>query len=85
MGNLLQLTGNRRIDGWMVVPMQIRPDGGIGVEVSFAMDIAQHRTLAGPDDNRLVLEPIPHLRKRVPDKFLIELRDLIHAGILKRQ
>ena len=51
----------------MIVAVQIGPDGGVGVEIFPAVHIAQHRAFACNDDNRLALQPVAHLRERMPD------------------
>ena len=44
--DFFQLPLNRRVDLRMIVAVQIGPDGGIGVEIFAALDIAQHRAFA---------------------------------------
>ena len=56
----------------MIVAVQIGPDGGIGVEIFAALNVAQHRALARHDHNRLAPQPVAHLRERMPDELLIE-------------
>jgi len=63
----------------MIVPVQIRPNGGIGVEVFFAVSIPQHRAFALNDYNRLALEPVAHLRERMPDVCVVELHEFVHG------
>ena len=61
--------------------VEIRPNGRVRVEIFFAVQIAQHRAFAGRDDNRLTLQPIAHLRERMPDVSVIELGEGVHLGI----
>ncbi len=63
----------------MIVAVQVGPDGRVGIQIFAPANITQHCTLAGRDDNRLVLEPVAHLRERMPDKLAVELGELIHG------
>ena len=64
---------NEPFDLGMIVTVEVGPDGRVGVEILFAVDIAQHRALAFDNDDRLALEPVAHLRERMPDELVIEL------------
>ena len=56
----------------MIVPMEVRPDGGIGIEILSSVDIPQDRALARHDDHGLAPQPVPHLREGMPDVCVIE-------------
>src|ERR1043166_3346296 len=77
MRNFSQLPPQGRVDFFVLMPVQIRPDRRIRIEIFPATRVAQHRALTRANDNRLVPEPVPHLREGGPDKFLVELGDVI--------
>ena len=60
------------------MPVQIRPNGGVAIEILFALRILQHRPLAPYQDDRFRSLPIPHLRKRMPDITPIQLSEFMH-------
>jgi hypothetical protein len=72
VGHLFQLLSESAVEMRMIVAVQIGPNGGIRVQVSSAMDILQDRSSTTRQDYWLLPEPILHLRKRVPDVFLIK-------------
>ena len=74
MGDFAELTLDGRVDFRMAVAVQIGPDGGIGVQVFVAFCVAQGCALSVNNNNRLPLEPVAHLRERVPEILLIQLR-----------
>ena len=78
MRDFLQLPLNGRIDFGMIVAMQIGPNGGIGVQIFAPVTSRKHRAFAFDDDNRLALQPIAHLRKRMPDELVIKLGEFVH-------
>jgi hypothetical protein len=55
----------------MTVPVQIRPNGGVSIEVFFSSHILQYSALSSFENNRFVLRPIAHLRKGMPNIPLI--------------
>jgi len=78
--DFVQLPPNCRVDFWMPVAVQIGPNRGVGIKKLAPLHVAQHRALPGHDDQRLAAQPVAHLRKRMPDKFLVELGELVHAS-----
>ena len=78
MRDFLQLPCDGRVDFRMPVTVEICPDGSVGVEKLTAFHVAQHRAFAAGDDNRLALEPVAHLRERMPDEFLVEAGEFVH-------
>ena len=80
MGNSSQLPSDGRVDLWMIVPMKIGPDGGVGIEIFLAMDVPQKRALARDDDDWLGLQPVAHLCKLMPDVLVIEPGQVMHAA-----
>lgn len=60
--------------------VQIGPDGGIGVQVFLAVNIAQHGAFARRNNNGLAFEPVTHLGERMPDMGVIELGKSVHFG-----
>src|SRR5438477_993353 len=81
MGNPFQLLLNCPIDLWMVVPMEVRPDGRVSVEIAASVRIPQDRPFAAGDQDRLRFQPVPHLRKRVPDIPTIEFSEPVHVEL----
>jgi len=61
----------------MIMSVQIGPDGGIGVEIFAALGVAKHCAPAAQDDDRIVPEPVAHLREGMPDVFLIGFRERV--------
>src|SRR5437867_7562403 len=64
----------------MIVPVQIGPDGGIAVEIFATAHVPEHCALSGNDEDRLAIEPVAHLRERVPEIRVVELSGLMHAA-----
>jgi hypothetical protein len=62
----------------MRMAVKVGPNRGVGVEVSLAARVPQHRTFAAHNCNRLAAQPIAHLRERVPDVLVIEFGEFIH-------
>ena len=79
VSDLSKLPPDGGVDFRMVVPVQIRPDGGIGIEILTAVRIPQHCAAPLHDEDRLALQPIPHLGEWVPDVSVIEFGQLVHA------
>src|SRR4051812_7961993 len=63
----------------MVVAVQVGPDGGVCIQVCAPARIAECRTFPARDDNRLALQPIAHLRERMPHITAIEFGQLVHG------
>ena len=80
VGDFAQLALDGGVEPGMVVPVQIGPDGGVGVEIFAAMHIPQHGALALHDDDRLALEPVAHLGERVPEVAVVEFGQRVHEG-----
>jgi hypothetical protein len=55
--------------------VQIRPDGGVGIEIFAIMNIAQYCSFSADDYHRLAFGPIPHLREWVPKVAPIDSGD----------
>ncbi len=64
----------------MIVPVEIRPDGCVGIEIFLAVNITKHSALSGDDDDWLLVLPVAHLRERMPDVRVIELGKTVHAA-----
>src|SRR5438045_5485164 len=79
MGDFFELPPDRRVDFRMVVSVQVRPDGRVGIQIFTALRVAQHRAFAGYNEDRLAPPPIAHLRKRMPDVIAVELGKLVHV------
>ena len=62
----------------MIVTVQICPDGRIRVQKSSSVNVAQFRAAAFDNHNWLALQPIAHLRERMPDELAVELGEFVH-------
>ena len=47
MGDALQLALDGGVDAWVVVPVQVRPDGGVGIKI--LAPLASRSTAPRPD------------------------------------
>ena len=58
----------------MTVPVQVRPDRAVAVEVVAALCVGQDRPTARDEDERILLRraPVRHLGERVPEVGVIE-------------
>lgn len=81
MSDFAKLLLNGGVYFRMVVAVEIRPDGRVCVEVGAAVDIAQHRAFAFDKDDGLGLEPVTHLRERMPDVTMIEFSQAVHVPV----
>ena len=63
----------------MIMAVKIGPDGGVGVEILAAMDILQHRSPAPRDHDGFTLQPVLHLRERMPEVAMIQLGKPVHV------
>ena len=79
MGDAAELAFDGGVDFGMIVAVEIRPDGGLGIEVFAAMDIFKDSAYAARDENRLASQPITHLRERMPDVLVIKFGEPMHA------
>ena len=82
MGDFSELPPDGRVDFWMLMAMEIRPDGRVGVEIFAAMHITQNGAFAFGNHNRLALQPVAHLRERMPDELVIKLGEFVHTFIV---
>src|SRR2546425_5864064 len=64
----------------MIVPVQIGPNGGIGIEIFATAQITKYCALSGNDDDRLAIKPVAHLRERVPEIRMIKLGERMHGA-----
>src|SRR5262252_6409118 len=63
----------------MVMAVEIRPDRGVRIEVLPAIYVAQHCSMTFNNEDRLPLQPILHLRKRMPDISPVEFSQTVHG------
>jgi hypothetical protein len=78
MADLAKLTHNGLVEQWMTVPMKIRPNGSIGIEVGSSILISKHRALPRGNDHRFLLAPFFHLSEGVPDVLDVFLSQRMH-------
>ena len=64
----------------MIVPVQIGPDGGIAVEIFATSHITEYCPLSGNDNDRLAIEPVAHLRERVPEVRVVKVGERMHGA-----
>src|SRR5687768_10856618 len=83
MCNFPELFFNGAIQRGMAVPMKVRPDGSIGIEILSPATVPHRAPLPSHDHDRLLDQPIFHLRERMPDELLIQLGQILHSAMLK--
>jgi hypothetical protein len=64
----------------MVMPVEIGPDAGVGIEVLAAVKVAEDGPAARFDDDGFPLEPIPHLRERMPVIIQVQSGQRMHGA-----
>src|SRR5690349_9306680 len=62
----------------MVMAVEIGPNRGVGIEIFAAVDIAHNGATSLRNDDGLLLEPVTHLGKRVPDVLMVEFCQRMH-------
>src|SRR5262249_47547735 len=72
VGDAAQLPADGGVDRRLAMAMEVGPDRGVCIEVFPAARVAKQRPFALGDDDRPALDPIAHLRERVPDKLAIK-------------
>ena len=83
MGNPVELILDCLRDSRVPVAVEIRPNGGIGVQVLRAGNIAQHRPLPRFNNDRVLLRPLLHLGKRMPEITLVFVSERRWHKLLK--
>ena len=75
-----------RVDGGaelsVIMAVQVRPDGGVRVEIFASMNVFEHRSFASHDYNRIGLKPVTHLRERMPNVLMVEFGERMHGKSL---
>src|SRR5579862_5962669 len=78
MRNLVELLLDRSRNRRVRMPVQIRPDRRVRIQILAPLGIAQHRALARFNNDRLLGEPILHLRERMPEVAMVFIRERVH-------
>ena len=78
MRYFFDLPGYSRIDFWMIVPVQVRPNGRICVEIFAALHILEHRPFALQNHDWVLFEPVAHLREWMPYELVVEFGESMH-------
>jgi hypothetical protein len=75
----IELATNSRINVWVVVPVNVCPDGGIPIDVFATPAVTQHRSVPFDQNQWLMLRgtPFRHVSKRVPDELLVPSNQLV--------
>ena len=60
------------------MPVNVGPDGRIGIEVLASFHIHQNGTFSRSDNYWLARQPVLHLSKGVPEELMIQLCDRVH-------
>src|SRR5713101_8078912 len=78
MRHLSQLLADSAIKGRMIMPMDIRPNGRVAIEITFAEAVLYPWTMTRDQYERLVIgrNPVAHLRKRMPQVCFVELDEV---------
>src|SRR5687768_8061489 len=76
MSHAVDLRLDRLVDDRMVVPVYVRPDGRVPIEVLVPVLVPQPATLAPREHHRLMLAraPLAHGREGMPHEDLVEGR-----------
>ena len=69
MRHLIELGFNSCIDRWVAVTVDVRPNGGVSVDIFATMAVPEDRASAVDEHERVVLRRAPslHLRKGMPE------------------
>src|SRR5688572_24000118 len=78
MRNSAKLCSDCSINPGLIVPVQVGPDRRVRVQILAPPHILEHRSPALHNHDRFTLQPIAHLRERMPDVLMIELRKGMH-------
>ena len=82
MGDFIELTPDGGVELWVIMPVQIGPDGGVGIQVFASMDVFQGRALAANQHDGLAFQPVPHLGEGVPEIFVVQFSEKMHGEIM---
>ena len=69
--DLVELLVDARAQGRVVVAVQVHPERGDAVEVAVPLGVDQVVALAALDHHGLAVQPLAHLRERVPERALV--------------
>jgi len=84
VGHTTQLAADRRVDMWVIMSVDICPDGRIPIDVfAAASAIAEQCTPAFDQNHCLVFRsaPFAHVRKRVPNEALVPINQLFRIPL----
>ena len=59
----------------MVVAVQIGPDRRVRIEKLTTFYVAKNRAVSARDNNWFALQPVGHLRERMPHELVVQLRE----------
>jgi hypothetical protein len=68
-----ELLGDGLVDLWDPMAMYGHPQGGNTVQIPPAFCVDELEALGALDDQRLAIEPVLHLRERMPQMSVIEV------------
>ena len=88
VGKFVELISDRRVNRRVAMPMDIRPDGGIPVDILAASAVLEDCPAPLHEDERVIFRRAPglHLRERVPKVLFIQRDQTVgcHAEIMER-
>lgn len=76
MGDSLELLFEGAVEDRMSMPMEIHPDRRGPIEIALALGVDEVGTLATINNERIVLFPLLHLGKRMPEILMIPVLEL---------
>jgi hypothetical protein len=78
VGDFSELFSDGGVYFGMVMAVEVGPNGGVGIEIFAAANVAQNRAAPGSDDDGLAFEPVAHLGEGMPDVLMVEPGELMH-------
>lgn len=81
MGDALQLAFERCIDGRVIMPVDVGPNGGVTIQIALPVGIKKINAFTALDHQWLVplSTPVRHLGKRMPEMGFVRFSG-IHRG-----
>src|SRR5258708_37223725 len=81
MRDTVELVFDRLGDFWVLVPMEVRPDRRVRINVLTTICIPKNRPLPRFNDDRFLRHPVLHLRERMPEVTVILVCNRGHFSI----
>jgi hypothetical protein len=69
----VELCPDRRVDPRVAMPVHVAPQRRDAVDIAAAVGVEEVGALSLADHDRVLADPVPHLRERVPEVVVIQL------------